>query len=280
MPKPFDATTKHLVETYPGAWLDYLRLGTGGQVAVIDADLSTVTAEADKVMRIDDPMPWLVHLELQATYDRTLGDRLLRYNVLLHSRHGLGVRSVAVLLRPAADGPALTGRVEWHLPDDPRYLEFRYRIFRTWHQPVERVLAGGLGTLPLAPLADISREALPGVIRGMDDRLSREAPPAEAAMLWTATYVLMGLRYSPGAARQLLQGVRVMRESSTYQAILDEGRLEEAQAIVLRQGRKRFGPPDARTSAAIESITDLERIEQLSERLLDVSSWDELLATR
>ena len=78
-----------------------------------------------------------------------------------------------------------------------------------------------------------------------------------------------------------------MKESTTYQAILAEGRAEgraegqavEARKILLRQGSKRFGPPDARARAAVEAITDIDRLEKLTERLLDVSSWDELLAT-
>jgi hypothetical protein len=68
-----------------------------------------------------------------------------------------------------------------------------------------------------------------------------------------------------------------MRESTTYMAIIEEGRMEEAKTIVLRQGTKRFGPPPADARAAIEALTDLERLEALTDRLLDVESWDELL---
>jgi hypothetical protein len=38
-----------------------------------------------------------------------------------------------------------------------------------------------------------------------------------------------------------------MRESATYRAIV----AEEARKILMLQGRKLFGPPDARTSAAL-----------------------------
>ena len=43
------------------------------------------------------------------------------------------------------------------------------------------------------------------------------------------------------------------------------------------QGRKRFGPPDAVIRKALKAITDVARLEQLSERLLEVASWQELL---
>ena len=72
-----------------------------------------------------------------------------------------------------------------------------------------------------------------------------------------------------------------MRESVTYQAILEEGeakgRAEGVKRALLRVGQKRFGPPDAVILAAIKAITDPEHVEALVERVLDVSSWDELL---
>ena len=69
-----------------------------------------------------------------------------------------------------------------------------------------------------------------------------------------------------------------MRESVTYQAILDEGRVEAIQKTILRLGRKLLGPPGEATTAALMAMEDLERLEFLSEALLEVKSWPELLA--
>jgi predicted transposase YdaD len=90
--------------------------------------------------------------------------------------------------------------------------------------------------------------------------------------------MLMGLRYPDALAEHLLQGVRDMKESVTYQKIIREGREEEARALLLRLGRKRFGPPAPEAEAALAGVTAIERLEALSERLLDVESWEELLA--
>jgi hypothetical protein len=80
-----------------------------------------------------------------------------------------------------------------------------------------------------------------------------------------------------------IQGVRSMRESSAYQAILDEGRdegrIEEAQEMILLQGSDKFGSPSDAITAALKTITDLERLHRMGRRVLIVSSWDELLAT-
>ena len=46
----------------------------------------------------------------------------------------------------------------------------------------------------------------------------------EAGEIWTATYVLMGLRYTAEETETLLQGVRAMTDSVTFQAILEEVR--------------------------------------------------------
>jgi hypothetical protein len=61
----------------------------------------------------------------------------------------------------------------------------------------------------------------------------------------------------------------------TYQAIIDKG-IErgfaigeriEARRFLLRLGRKRFGPPDEATVALVEALADLDRLEQLGERI-------------
>jgi hypothetical protein len=93
----------------------------------------------------------------------------------------------------------------------------------------------------------------------------------------------MGLRYSDELCHQLLEGIHAMRESTTYQAILREGRhegvIEGGRRLLLRQGTKRFGPPDPATVAAIEGIQDPGRIEAVAERIIDpdVHGWDDLL---
>jgi hypothetical protein len=68
-------------------------------------------------------------------------------------------------------------------------------------------------------------------------------------------------------------------ESSTYRAILregrEEGKAEVAKLILLRQGCKRFGPPKAAVKKTIEAITDINRLEKLADRIFDAKSWAE-----
>ncbi|TVS09358.1 MAG: DUF4351 domain-containing protein [Planctomycetaceae bacterium] len=55
------------------------------------------------------------------------------------------------------------------------------------------------------------------------------------------------------------------------------GRIKELHRVILRQGRVRFGEADEATRQQIETMRDIDRLEDLTERLLMVSSWDELM---
>jgi predicted transposase YdaD len=172
----------------------------------------------------------------------------------------------------------MTGLLQHRLPDGLIYQEFRYNVVRIWELQADEILAGGLATLPLAPLARVKENELPAVIHAMQERLDREATKNQAETLWTATYLLMGLKYSDELIDRLLEGVQNMEESVTYQKILKKGRAEEAKRILKRQGSKRFGKPEPLIEAAIDAIADLDRLEQLSDRVLEVAGWEELLA--
>src|SRR2546422_590922 len=119
----------------------------------------------------------------------------------------------------------------------------------------------------------------------MERRLRSRRGRKEAPLVWAAACVLLGLRYSPALAAQLFRGVVSMKESSTYQAILEEGRLEgesrgaiaEARKLLRRLGDRAFGAPDARTAEAIDRIDDLTRFEELCDRVQSAASWQELL---
>ena len=68
-----------------------------------------------------------------------------------------------------------------------------------------------------------------------------------------------------------------MEESTTYQAILEEGALRQARKSMLRLGQLKFHRAPKAVKTGIENITDLVRLEELLLRLLDATSWQELL---
>jgi predicted transposase YdaD len=285
MSKLFDSLTRSLLEKYPADWLNQLGLIHGEPVRVMNSDLSSVTAEADKVIRVEGPQPWLVHIELQAGYDRTLPRRLLRYNALLNVKHDLPVHTVAILLHPGADGPELTGVLRQQSPDGRCRLEFCYHLVRAWQWDTEAILAGGVGLLPLAPLSARELDQIPIIVERLKERVDPAAVTAEISELWTSAAVMAGLRFPWELIKHCFGGITAMRESSTIQAFIEEGRRKgleegsagEARRIIMRQGRIRFGEAGDAVRSRLEAISDLEQLELLGDRLLIVSSWDQLL---
>ncbi len=235
MKKLYDATTRNLIEMGPADWATYLGSPQDdpGQVIVIDSNLSTVTAEADKVLWIKAPKPRIEHVELQAGRDTRLEDRSHLYSTLLGYQFQVPVRTTLVLLRPAADGPELTGLREQRDHNGDVYDSFRYNVIRVWEQPVNFLLRCGLTVLPLAPVSNIEIEKVPEVLRAISDRLERETTPDQAATLWNATKILMGLRYEQDRVNKIFEGlstmlfgIRGIEESTVYQGILQKGRTE------------------------------------------------------
>ena len=78
-----------------------------------------------------------------------------------------------------------------------------------------------------------------------------------------------------------------MKESVTYQAIVEEGRVEGQVEGMLRArredllllGGERFGPPAPENETALQSITDPRRLARMIGALRKASSWEDLLAT-
>ncbi len=278
--KPFDASLKDIIEEYARAWAEQFTPGPILDVAVIDADVSTVTAAADKVIRLQTRAgECLLDLEAQSSFDAEKPGRMLLYSVILNQRHRLPVRSVMVLLRREANATALTGVVELrHAPTESPYLTFHYTVVRLWQQPLPPLLNGPIGLLPLAPLTDEANADIQGVVDHVIRRFRAETPREEAAKMETATFILMGMRYDKAILAQLYQGVRDMEESSGYQLIMERGERKSLIQTLFRQGRKKFGEPNSATLALVERLTDIDRLQALTDRILDVTTWQELLS--
>ena len=286
MPKPYDAVSKSLITLRPADWVAFLGLPPG-DVSVEDADLSAVSAFADKLIRVDGADgSYLVHNELETGKDT--GDiplRLLRYNAPVLYKMRLPVVSTVFLMHKESNSPQITGALDVPGANRVTYFSFRYNVVRVWQLDPDELLAGGLSLLPFAPIANVYPAEVPGIVRMMRARIDAEAKSdEEAGELWTATNVLMGLRYNESFKNQVLQGVRRMRESNSYKAIVSEGEaigeLREARKMVLRAGMRRLGEASPETIARMETINVLDTLESLVDRLVDLGAetWDDLLA--
>ncbi|MGE3270103.1 MAG: hypothetical protein AB7P40_15230, partial [Chloroflexota bacterium] len=76
--------------------------------------------------------------------------------------------------------------------------------------------------------------------------------------------------------------VQRMRESVTYQMIVEEG-IERGEVLGMRemlveQGIARFGQPGADQAATLDQINDVTVLRRLGRAILTADSWDALLA--
>lgn len=105
MKKRYDATMRELFDPEPAAWLEFFGVPVPdpGLAQVIDSNVSTVTAETDKLMRRGGPEPVILYVEFLSGRNTGYPHQAFWYNTLAGHKHGEPVWSVLVLLR-VSDG--------------------------------------------------------------------------------------------------------------------------------------------------------------------------------
>lgn len=289
--KPFDVLSKQLIAAHPADWLALVGISDAEAtpIEVVDADLATLVQQADRVLLRGGTAPELFDLEIETGHHgNKLAERLLVYSVALTQKYALPVQSIVFLLRKEADSPLLTGVYERLHAGGAGYLHFSYRVVRVWQLPVETLLRGGLATLPLAPIADVSESDLPQVIARMRERLDGE-PDNVQQEAWISTYYLLGMRLSDAAVTQLLKGIGTMFESSTYNATIEKGRtqgvaqgvaqgeLNANRAMLLRVGTHQLGEPSAAVVARLNEITSAAAFLPMMDAVWDAATWDDVV---
>jgi hypothetical protein len=279
-----DVSAKELIWDDPAAWLERYGVGPPGPVEIIESEATIMTASADKVLKVGGETPYLVVLEPHTYHDSELVRTLWYRQVALDRRHRLPVLTILILMRKEANSPSIDGTFERRLPDGWETNRYNYRVVRLWEEDPESYLTAGVNLVPLVPLTKVgeTEEALWALKARMAERINAEPKP-RADMLWTAMYFLMGIRYPEEFVFRFLEGVQNMRESTTYQAVLregrDEGRVAEAQRMLLMLGGDRFGEPSEAIRGGIEVIHDVERLERMSRQVYatDIHDWEGLL---
>ena len=194
------------------------------------------------------------------------------------------VHTIVLLLRPEAAHSNMSGVIRYAARPGRGSMDFGYEVVRLWERPAEELLAADLGVTPLAMLGrlpgDVSlEEGLAAIAQRMAERVTAEAPPGRAQKLLIDAYLLTGLRIRRDAAARIFRGVRVMQESDTYLAILDEGQEKATREDILLVGEERFGPPDESVRTQLNAVTDLPRLKRMVRRAVKAASWQEILDT-
>ncbi|MCJ2544612.1 DUF4351 domain-containing protein [Thermostichus vulcanus] len=281
---PYDNLCKALVERNPLPFVHWLVGQTPEPVQILKTELSVEPIRADFVSFLQVGAQ-VLHLEFQTAPDPEMPLRMLDYYVRLRRQYRCEVLQIVLFLRQTQSTWAHLDR----LATDTTL--HRYRVVRIWEEPAKALLRDP-GLWPLAILAGAKEpEAL---LRQVAEEIQRWPNPQERANLAAYTYLLGGLRFEKELLQQLLRE-EVMRESVTYQALVEESErrgiqqgltqgiqqgltqgIQQGEAeLTLRLLRRKLGSLPEELETQIRSLP-VEHLEELSEALLEFETLADL----
>jgi hypothetical protein len=148
----FDATLKDMGRDSPRGFLAAFDRPPTAPVKLLNVDLSTVTAAADLILGLGEPLEEIVHLDFQSSAAAWKHADLMVYNALLFAHYHVPVHTVIILLRPQAAHANLSGVLRYAPRPGRGSMDFAYEVVRLWERPAEELLAADLGVTPLALL--------------------------------------------------------------------------------------------------------------------------------
>jgi hypothetical protein len=288
MAMTFDATLKDMGRESPLGFLATFDQPADVPVKLLNVDLSTVTALADLILGLGEPLAEIVQLDFQSSAAAWKHADVMAYHALLFAHYHVPVHTIVILLRPEADHSNMNGVIRYAPRPGRGRMEFSYEVVRLWERPADELLAADLGVAPLAVLGKLPEnlsleEGVTVIAQRLAERITKESPPDRARKLLTEAYLLTGLRLRRDRAARIFRGVRAMHESDTYLAILEEG--EEKGGVKARRedilviGEDQLGPPGEPIKVQLNTITDLARLKRMVRRAAKAASWQEILDT-
>jgi len=298
MTKPFDASLKQIIDAHYPEWVSFLceALGLPPDTKAIprDADLSTISPQADNLFDVLTGEKGILHLELVARWALDDLPKFQLYNsIAWYRQKDKGpVRTILLLLRTETEPKSnpLTGF--YTITDEAGvYLQLRYTVIRVWNLQCDQLLALPPGLLPLALLTNDARGRLPELIEKIDHRLEQEkVTKTDHEELLLACNILLGLRYDMDDINPLFRRFLDMEESSTYQGILNKGRekgmekglqegeLRTLRAVIFELGEGRLRALSTEYREKLASTVDRDLLHKLVLRVPSTPSWTVLFS--
>ena len=285
----FDNICKFLAETYStdiATWL----LGEPIQLTQVQPqELAVEPIRADSLILLEAE-GLLLHLEFQTKADPQIPFRMLDYWVRAKRRFpDKKIRQVVIYLKKTNSG--LVNQCTFECDTTLH----RFEVIRLWEQSPAKFLEC-VGMLPFAILVKNDNKEL--LLQAIALKIDQIPELNTRKTIAAATYVLAGLVLESNVIKQILRR-DTMRESVTYQEILQEGRQEGVLkgwqegrqegvlkgrqegrkqglvAVVLRLLTRKFGTllPKIHTKVARLKI---DRLENLAEAILDFETVADL----
>jgi predicted transposase/invertase (TIGR01784 family) len=269
----YDNTCKYLAENFPedlSSWLLGVRISL---VQMQPTELSVEPIRADSMILLTNHN-LILHVEFQTVPDREMGFRMLDYRVRAHRKFpGKQMRQIVIYLTPTTSD--LVSLTTFELES----TRHEFEVIRLWEQP-SSIFLESVGLYPFASLAQTDEPEL--VLREVAARIEEIPELKIQADISAMSYILAGLVLDRDRVGRIIRR-DIMRESVTYQEILEEGevkgetqgRFKEARGLVIRLLTRKLGNVSPTLLAKIEALP-LERLELLGEDLLDFTSIDNL----
>lgn len=271
-----DNISKFLIEQYSSDFAAWL-LGESIPLTTINpTELNVEPVRADAVMLLQSSNV-ILHTEFQTAPDSTMPFRMADYYLRLRRKFpDRAIQQVVIYLKRTSSD--VVRQTRYITP----VMTHQFRVIRLWEEPVEIFLSTS-GLLPLAVLSRATdKESL---LAQVVQELEQISDRTEQSNLVAATSILAGLELDEQVIRRLMRSP-VMRESTMYQSILREGRIEGRtdgeRALVLRLLTRKLGSLSPALTTKVSAL-NLESLEALGEALLDftrvedLESWLELL---
>jgi predicted transposase/invertase (TIGR01784 family) len=266
----YDNICKYLAEEYPTEFADWLLAESVSDIQVLRTELNVEPIRADSLTLLQTSNQ-ILHLEFQTqpTSDPPLAFRMLDYWVRMKRQYRCHIEQVVIFLKSSNSEAVFINQFE------DTNTHHRYRVIRLWEEDPTPLLANP-ALLPLATLAKTtSPNALIEQVAAQVDMIEE---PRQRGNLAACVTVLAGLRFDDSLISQLFRE-EIMQESVVYQRLiqqgLQQGKQEEARAMIIRLLTRRFGTVDLQKQAEIESLS-VNQLEDLGEALLDFSSVADL----
>ncbi len=209
----FDTTCRRLAEMFPA---DFARWLLGERISLTElkpTELSLEPIRADSLILLQGKFV-IIHIEFQTRPDPEMPKRLADYRLRIHTKFpNKTIHQVVIYLKKTRSKKVFQTTFEI------AGMRAEFNVLRIWEYPAKELL-NDPGLLPFAVLGK-SASAI-GTLRSAVQEMQKLPETTHQHETMAAAYVLAGLKLEKDLISRVIRR-DIMRESVTYQAILEEG---------------------------------------------------------
>jgi predicted transposase YdaD len=269
----YDSILKFLIDEYTKPILTWLlNRDINEEIEMLPTELNIEPIRADGVffLRVGNK---IIHLEFQTRpkSDPPLPLRMLDYWVRLYRLHKLyeqnrELEQVIIFLR--RDTSPKVFEESFQVGNTTHH----YRVIRIWECDPTPLLSQP-ELLPLAVLAKSEQPEM--LLSPVAEKVKTIEDQRQKSNIATCVELLAGINYSEELIKMYLHD-DILKESVTYQRILNDGGKQEAIALISRLLKKRFGEVSETIKPRLQTLS-IEQLELFGESLFDFESFEDAI---